>query len=150
MADIFAQVEVSKGLSQKVTNWNIDFNGFLRTAEGAQPVLQELDKHPKRRILRKARTISARISKVPVVVQEAVRKNGLSNTLMIVACTPAAAVDCRVGWGRNGDAAENQCAVRIRLTNRSGCRWSEQVLQPRMPCTSARFYPCATAGNHLL
>ena len=33
-------------LSPRAINWDIDFNGFLRTSDNAAPVLQELDKHP--------------------------------------------------------------------------------------------------------
>jgi L-alanine-DL-glutamate epimerase-like enolase superfamily enzyme len=44
--DIFAQVEAVGQVVPPGYKFDIDFNGFLRTADGASPVLQELDKHP--------------------------------------------------------------------------------------------------------
>ncbi len=44
--DIFAQVEAVGKLLPSDYRLDIDFNGFLRTAENAIPVLQQLDKHP--------------------------------------------------------------------------------------------------------
>ncbi|MCZ6675710.1 MAG: mandelate racemase/muconate lactonizing enzyme family protein [Candidatus Poribacteria bacterium] len=44
--DIFAQVDAVGQVVPKDYKLDIDFNGFLRTADGAKPVLQELDKHP--------------------------------------------------------------------------------------------------------
>ena len=44
--DIFEQVEAVGKVVPEGYKLDIDFNGFLRTAEGAQPVLQELDRHP--------------------------------------------------------------------------------------------------------
>ena len=44
--DIFAQVEAVGAAVPDNYRFDIDFNGFLRTADNAVPVLQELDKHP--------------------------------------------------------------------------------------------------------
>ncbi|MBI1925015.1 mandelate racemase/muconate lactonizing enzyme family protein [Candidatus Poribacteria bacterium] len=44
--DIFAQVEAVGKVVPEGYQFDIDFNGFLRTADGAIPVLQALDKHP--------------------------------------------------------------------------------------------------------
>ena len=44
--DIFAQVEAVGKVVPADYRFDIDFNGFLRTADGAIPVLQALDKHP--------------------------------------------------------------------------------------------------------
>ena len=44
--DIFAQVEAVGDVVPDTYQFDIDFNGFLRTADNAIPVLQELDKHP--------------------------------------------------------------------------------------------------------
>ncbi|MYI93078.1 enolase [Candidatus Poribacteria bacterium] len=44
--DIFAQVEAVGDAVPSEYKLDIDFNGFLRTADNAIPVLQKLDKHP--------------------------------------------------------------------------------------------------------
>ena len=44
--DIFAQVNAVGQGAPEDYRFDIDFNGFLRTADGAIPVLQELDEHP--------------------------------------------------------------------------------------------------------
>ena len=44
--DIFAQVEAVGKVVPEGYKLDIDFNGFLRTADSAMPILQELDKHP--------------------------------------------------------------------------------------------------------
>ena len=44
--DIFAQVEAVGDAVPSDYKLDIDFNGFLRTADNAIPVLQKLDKHP--------------------------------------------------------------------------------------------------------
>lgn len=44
--DIFDQVQQAGNAATDSYKFDIDFNGFLRTADGAIPVLQELDKHP--------------------------------------------------------------------------------------------------------
>ncbi len=44
--DIFAQVEAVGNAVPQDYRLDIDFNGFLRTAENAAPVLQQLDQHP--------------------------------------------------------------------------------------------------------
>ncbi len=44
--DIFAQVEAVGDAVPSDYKLDIDFNGFLRTADNAIPVLQRLDKHP--------------------------------------------------------------------------------------------------------
>lgn len=44
--DIFAQVEAVGEVVPANYRFDIDFNGFLRTADNAIPVLQELDNHP--------------------------------------------------------------------------------------------------------
>lgn len=44
--DIFAQVEAVAAVVPPDYRFDIDFNGFLRTAENARPVLQALDENP--------------------------------------------------------------------------------------------------------
>ena len=44
--DIFAQVEAVGQVVPEGYQFDIDFNGFLRTADGAMSVLQKLDEHP--------------------------------------------------------------------------------------------------------
>jgi L-alanine-DL-glutamate epimerase-like enolase superfamily enzyme len=44
--DIYAQVKAVGEVVPENYRFDVDFNGFLRTADGAIPVLQELDQHP--------------------------------------------------------------------------------------------------------
>ena len=98
--DIFAQVHAVGNAVPDNYRLDIDFNGFLRTADDAIPVLQQLDEHPNVAIYESPFYLGTDLEGA-ARLQEAVEKTNLWNITMKTVCMARCCGGFVVGGGVN-------------------------------------------------
>ena len=134
--DIFAQVDAVGNAVPADYRLDIDFNGFLRTANNAIPVLQQLDEHPNVAIYESPYYLGTDVMgavRLQANVQKRIVEHFNESCLHARCCGGFV-----VGGGVNSLGGRTRSV--LRLSNPTGFRWSARGLQRHTLCISVRCY----------